>query len=68
MFGDESIYPVMIAGRYTDEGRTLAQACANLVVATGHIGKANNGLLPLWPHNTPRVCMTCSARRCGVVA
>jgi NADH-quinone oxidoreductase subunit G len=51
MFGDESIYPVMIAGRYTDEGRTLAQACANLVVATGHIGKANNGLLPLWPHN-----------------
>jgi NADH-quinone oxidoreductase subunit G len=29
----------------------LAQACANLVVATGHIGKANNGLLPLWPHN-----------------
>jgi NADH-quinone oxidoreductase subunit G len=29
----------------------LAQACANLVVATGHIGRANNGLLPLWPHN-----------------
>ena len=51
VFGDESIYPVMIEGRYTDEGRALAQACANLVVATGHIGKANNGLLPLWPHN-----------------
>ncbi len=29
----------------------LAQACANLAVATAHIGKANNGLLPLWPHN-----------------
>ena len=29
----------------------LAQACADLVVATKHIGKANNGLLPLWPHN-----------------
>jgi NADH-quinone oxidoreductase subunit G len=51
VFGDESIYPVMIAGRYLAEGRALAQACANLVVATGHIGRANNGLLPLWPHN-----------------
>jgi NADH-quinone oxidoreductase subunit G len=40
---------------FSDERQTidaaLAQACANLVVATGHIGKANNGLLPLWPHN-----------------
>jgi NADH-quinone oxidoreductase subunit G len=51
IFGDESLYPVMVQGRYTDEGRALAQACANLVVATGHIGKANNGLLALWPHN-----------------
>ncbi len=51
MFGDESIYPVMVKGQSTDEGCALAQACANLVVATGHIGKANNGLLPLWPHN-----------------
>ena len=51
MFGDESIYPVMAEGQYTDEGRALAQACANLVVATGHIGKPNNGLLPLWPHD-----------------
>jgi NADH-quinone oxidoreductase subunit G len=51
MFGNESIYPVMVNGQYTDDGRALAQACANLVVATGHIGKANNGLLPLWPHS-----------------
>jgi NADH-quinone oxidoreductase subunit G len=29
----------------------LAQAAANLLVATGHVGRANNGLLPLWPHN-----------------
>jgi NADH-quinone oxidoreductase subunit G len=41
IFGDE---------RQADDA-SLAQACANLVVATGHIGKANNGLLPLWPHN-----------------
>ncbi len=41
VFGDE---------RQTDDA-ALAQACANLVVATKHIGKANNGLLPLWPHN-----------------
>jgi NADH-quinone oxidoreductase subunit G len=41
IFGDE---------RQTSDA-SLAQACANLVVATGHIGKANNGLLPLWPHN-----------------
>jgi NADH-quinone oxidoreductase subunit G len=51
IFGDEHPYPIMVRGQYTDEGRALAQACANLVVATGHIGKANNGLLPLWPHN-----------------
>ena len=29
----------------------LAQAGANLLLATGHVGRANNGLLPLWPHN-----------------
>ncbi len=40
MFGDER----------TAQDNALAQACANLVVATGHIGKANNGLLPLWAH------------------
>jgi NADH-quinone oxidoreductase subunit G len=41
VFGDE---------RQTNDA-ALAQACANLVVATGHIGRPNNGLLPLWPHN-----------------
>jgi NADH-quinone oxidoreductase subunit G len=51
VFGDARPYPVMVQGQYTDEGRALAQACTNLVVATGHIGRANNGLLPLWPHN-----------------
>jgi NADH-quinone oxidoreductase subunit G len=41
MFGDER----------TTHDAALAQACTNLVVATGHIGRANNGLLPLWPHS-----------------
>lgn len=29
--------------------RLLAQACANLLVATGHTGKPNNGLIGVWP-------------------
>jgi len=29
----------------------LAQACANLLIATNHYGKANNGLIGVWPHN-----------------
>ncbi|MBK5108722.1 MAG: molybdopterin-dependent oxidoreductase, partial [Anaerolineales bacterium] len=28
--------------------RALAQACANLLVATNHIGKENNGLIAVW--------------------
>ena len=28
----------------------LAQACTNLLVATGHIGRANNGLVGVWRH------------------
>jgi NADH-quinone oxidoreductase subunit G len=28
--------------------QALAQACANLLVATNHIGRANNGLLAVW--------------------
>lgn len=28
---------------------TLAQACANLLIATNHVRKANNGLVGVWP-------------------
>jgi NADH-quinone oxidoreductase subunit G len=28
----------------------LAQHLANLAVITGHVGRPNNGLLPVWPH------------------
>lgn len=34
-----------------DGSTALAQACANLLIVTGHIGKPNNGLVPIWPHN-----------------
>ncbi len=30
------------------ESETLSQACANLLIATGHTGKPNNGLLAVW--------------------
>jgi NADH-quinone oxidoreductase subunit G len=29
--------------------RTLAQACANLLLVTNHTGKTNNGLIAVWP-------------------
>ncbi len=29
--------------------QALAQACANLLVATDHTGRPNNGLIPVWP-------------------
>ncbi len=28
--------------------RQLAQACANLLIITGHVGKVNNGLIAVW--------------------
>jgi len=31
------------------ESQALAQACANLLSATGHFGRANNGMLGVWP-------------------
>ncbi|MBN1148274.1 MAG: NADH-quinone oxidoreductase subunit NuoG [Anaerolineales bacterium] len=31
------------------ESGALAQACAHLLVASGHVGRANNGLLGVWP-------------------
>ncbi len=31
------------------ESQALAQACANLLDATGHVGRPNNGLLGVWP-------------------
>lgn len=37
----------MVAGG----GRDLIQALANLLLLTSHVGRANNGLLPLLPHN-----------------
>jgi NADH-quinone oxidoreductase subunit G len=30
------------------DSQVLAQACENLLIATGHVGKANNGLIAVW--------------------
>jgi len=35
-------------GTGLDASRALAQACANLLVLTNHVGRANNGLLAVW--------------------
>ncbi len=35
-------------GTGLESSRTLAQACANLLVLTDHVGRANNGLLGVW--------------------
>jgi NADH-quinone oxidoreductase subunit G len=31
------------------ESQALAQACANLLIVTDHVGKTNNGLIGVWP-------------------
>ena len=31
-----------------EDSQILAQACENLLIATGHVGKANNGLIAVW--------------------
>jgi len=36
-------------GMGLSESKALAQACANLLLATGHVGRANNGLVGAWP-------------------
>ena len=38
-------------GLNDNDALVVAQTAANLVLATGHVGRANNGLLPLWPHS-----------------
>jgi len=32
-----------------EASQALAQACANLLIATNHTGRPNNGLVPVWP-------------------
>jgi NADH-quinone oxidoreductase subunit G len=36
-------------GMGLEETQALAQACANLLLVTGHVGRPNNGLLGVWP-------------------
>ena len=50
IIGEAQNLIVMFGDERTTNDVALAQACANFVVATDHIGKANNGLLSLWAH------------------
>jgi len=36
-------------GLNIDGSAALAKACANLLMTTGHVGRANNGLVGVWP-------------------
>lgn len=36
-------------GLTVEQHSNLMQACANLLILTGHVGRANNGLIPVWP-------------------
>ncbi len=40
-------HDALVAG----SGPALIRALANLLLVTGHVGRANNGLLPILPHN-----------------
>ncbi len=37
-------------GMGLEASQALAQACANLLIATNHTRKVNNGLIAVWPH------------------
>ena len=50
VFGPTVMNPGAVGGEMLPEASALAQACANIAMVTGHFGKPNNGLLPLWPH------------------
>ncbi len=59
---------IVIFGRegLNDHGAlALVGAAANLLTVTGHIGRANNGLLPLWPHNNTQGAIDMGVRPNG---
>lgn len=43
----------------------LAQACANLLIVTKNVGKPNNGLIPVWPHNNSQGAWDMGVRPSG---
>lgn len=50
-FGRDAALALSPAEGPAGNGQALIQALANLLLLTGHVGRANNGLLPLLPHN-----------------
>jgi len=51
LIGETQNLVVIVGGEGLDRARhgALMQAAANLLIETGHVGKPNNGLLPVWP-------------------
>ncbi len=49
--GETQNLVIIVGGEGLDRARhgDLMQAAANLLIETGHVGKPNNGLLPVWP-------------------
>ena len=51
VFGPTAVNPGEVGGEMLPEASALARACANIAAVSGHVGRLNNGLLPVWPHN-----------------
>jgi NADH-quinone oxidoreductase subunit G len=49
--GDAQNVVILCGGEGLDRAGhgALMQACANLLIETGHVGKVNNGLIAVWP-------------------
>lgn len=46
----------------------VAQACANLLIATGNGGRHNSGLVPVWPHSNTQGAWDMGVRPSGLGA
>ena len=44
----------------------LAQACANLLITGGHVGRVGSGLLPVWPGNNTQGAWDMGVRSAGM--
>jgi NADH-quinone oxidoreductase subunit G len=45
--------------------QALAEACATLLVNSGHVQSPNNGLIPVWPHNNTQGAWDIGLRPAG---
>ncbi len=55
-------------GMGLSETQALAQACANLLLTTNHVGRPNNGLLAVWPRGNDQGAWELGWRPMGALA